>query len=456
MKTNVLRVLALLMSVLLLTVFISACSPSESANPPANENNSADTPDTADPGEDTGDQGGEVPPGKPLEGTEIEIMHSFAESHPVFQEIATKFEQETGIKVNVYESAVATHYTELNERIQTNNVPEIFSVWPGNSVDPYIDSNALAVLTGEPWVERLGFAGAQESVYNGETYIAPFNTSFLTFAYNEEVFARNNLSAPENYAEFVNILETLKNDPEISFPITLTDNYPLMITSILTASFIYQFEPDFDEKVASGEKRFDSPEVYEMYKKVAIDWAEAGYINVDTAPSTTRMGRELMELLDGKTGLIAMGSYDLNVINEMNTENVSLLMIPIPSETNHGALIAAAGNAFAVSGFAEGAEKEAALLFLDYLMNPENNNLICKSMNSLSTFDDVSVDMPDIIKNLEKYRDNPSHGWIVWPPEVQNNLTLLTDVMRLPAGEKEEALKATLAQLHDIWMGTIQ
>lgn len=410
------------------------------------------------------DQGQVTDPTKPAEKEEddskpepekkditISMMHFWASADETLKEIAKQFQEETGITVEVYNSSVATHLTDLNTRAQTDDVPEIFTMWPGASVPPYIDSNVVADLSGSEWESTLQPFAKEASTYDGKLYLAPVNTTYLTLAYNVDVFERLNLKEPTNQEEFEHILEVLKNDSEVEVPFIQGSDFLLNVSSVMFTSDIYQKTPNFDALVDSGEKAFNGEEVFNLYKKLLIDWPNKGYINADTALATDRMGRAVLDFIDGKAGIMSLGSFDLGVLEEMNTENTRIAMFPYPAVDNHGSLLAAAGEAFALSGYAEGEKREAAIQFLNYLMLPENNSKLCKSINSLSALEGVSVETGETLKNLEKYNDQPTHGWMVWPMEVQNNLKNLGDVLTADPAKKEEVLQEKLDQLQDAW-----
>lgn len=410
-----------------------------------------------DGNQQSGNQGNEGQQGNNTNGENnkknvtITLMHFWVDADATLREIAEEFYEETGIMVEVYNSSVANHLTDLNTRAQTDDVPEIFTMWPGASVPPYIESGVVADLSDSEWTGTLQQFATDASTYDGKLYLAPVNTTYLTLAYNVDVFNRLGLKAPQNQAEFEKILETLKNDSEVEVPFINGSDMLLNISSVMFTTDIYQKYPDFDAKVDSGEMAFNGEEVYNLYHKLLIEWPAKGYINADTALGTDRMGRAILDFLDGKAGIMSIGSYDIAVMNNMNTGNTNVAMFPYPGVDNHGSLLAAAGEAFALSGYAEGEKREAAIEFLNYLMKPENNARICKSINSLSALKDVAVDADPILKPLEQYNDQPTHGWMVWPLEVQNNLKNLGDVLTAAPADKEAVLKQVLDQLQEAW-----
>jgi len=388
--------------------------------------------------------------------TTISVMHFWTSADAAMKSIATQFEKETGIGVTVYLSAVGTHLNTINLRAQSDDLPQVFTMWPGSSMPPYIASGVVADLGKPVWESRLTSSAKEASRYDGKAYLAPVNLAFLTLAYNSAVLTRLKLKAPQNYAEFEALLAALKKDTAIKSPMIFGSDMLLLLSSIMFATDIYQTMPDFDAKVSSGQKAFNGPEVTKVFQRLLIDWPAKGYYNADTALSTDRMGRAALDFLDGKAGIMPLGSFDIDVLNQINTKKVPVKMIPYPAPGNSGSLIAAAGEAFALSGYDKGETQAAAQKFLEYLMKPENNSKICRAINSLSAQGSVKVEADPVLQTLSPYVGlQASHGWMVWPQDVQNNLRYLSEVLNAPAEQKQAVLKKQLDNLQDIWMKSL-
>lgn len=396
---------------------------------------------------------------KEYAGTNIELLHFWVDAQDTLEEIADNFYDETGIEVEVVFSPVASHLTDLTTRIQTDDIPEVFTMWPGATVPPYIESGALAELTDCEWVKRVDQSTLDQCIYSqsGELYIAPVNTAFMGLAYNEQVFARNNLTVPKNMAEFEQILATLKADTQLAYPIIMGSDCLANYVYLSAISNLYQKMPDFNEQVNAGTTTFANEAMTAVYEKIYIDWAEKGYYNYDTAVSTDRMSKAAIEFLDGNAGIMRIGGWDISILEELNENHTTYKMFPFPAEDNAGSVLAAAGEAFAVSGTATGKKKEAAMLFLDYLMKAENNAKICKAIDSLSPLNDVSVDADPIFASLQNYLDQPTKGWNTWPVAVQNKLGDAADIFAAKTLEaKKSALASFLNNMQTIWMETLE
>ncbi len=392
-------------------------------------------------------------------GTTIELLHFWVDADDVLRDIADEFYDETGIEVDVVFSPVSSHLADLNNRIQTDDVPEVFTMWPGATIPEYIESGALADLSGSEWIDRVDAGTLSQCVYTkgGELYIAPVNTAFMGLAYNEQIFARNNLTPPENMADFERILDVLKADPEVDYPIIMGSDCLVNYVYLSCLSNLYQDMPDFDEQVNAGTTTFANEAMTAVYEKIYIDWADKGYYNWETCISTDRMSKAAIEFLDGNAAIMRIGGWDMSILEELNETGTTYKMFPFPAEDNAGSVLAAAGEAFAVSAYATGAKKGAAMEFLDYLMKADNNAAICKAIASLSPLKDVEIKADPVLDSLGSYLGQPTRaGWCAWPVAVQNILGEAYDIYKgKTIAAKKSELSKFLNNMQTTWMSTL-
>lgn len=399
------------------------------------------------------------PAEKPLEA-DITVMHFWPNADAAIKEIAAKFEKENpGIRVTVNNSSVANHYADLTQRIQSNDTPEIFTVWPGPSVNPYYDSGVLADLSAMPWANEINDTAKKVSTYDGKLMLAPVNTAIMAMAYNKDVFDRLGLQPPQNLADFERILQVLKDDPDVKTPFINGADFLLNDASLMAVTDIYGADPDFDAKISAGQEKFNGDKFTNLFKRLLIDWPAKGFVNEKTMTSTDRMSKAALEFIDGKAGVMTLGGWDVPVLNQlMDGKKANIGMFPFPGENGKGNVLAAAGEAFALSANAEGAKKEAAARFLNYLMQDDNNAKICAAINSLSAKPLVKAEVDPILGTLSDYMTAPTYGFMAWPMEVQNNLKNLVNVLAggKDADAKLAILNKELQNLQDAWMNSLK
>ena len=391
-------------------------------------------------------------------GTEIEFMHFWQDADKAIQDMAKYFSEGTGIKVTVTLSPVSTHLTSLNTKMQTNTMPALYTMWPGATMPEYVYSGWVMDLTdykGE-WMERMNKDAYASCVTNDKLYIAPVNMAFMGIAYNKTIFKRNNVEPPKNMADFERIMDVLKTDTNLSYPMIWGNDCSANMIYLMALSSLYQKTPDFDAKVSAGQMNFKNDTMVEIYEKLFIDWAEKGYYNAETCGTIDRMSKAAAQFVLGKTAMMRLGGWDLAVIDELIEESGGSLdygMFPIPGADNDGSVLAAAGEAVAVNAKLSEKEKGAALEFLDFFLHPAVNGEVCGIINSLSPYSGVEVEAKDCITELGTYLDDTSRGWTTWPLDVQNKMGECLDIVSEKGGKdaKMKVLNEHLDYLASLW-----
>ncbi|MCL2752297.1 MAG: extracellular solute-binding protein, partial [Firmicutes bacterium] len=128
-------------------------------------------------------------------GTEITFKHFWVDVHSYLKNLAEMYSTQSGLKINVELAPVTTYLTSINTNIQTDNVPEIFTMWPGASILPYADSGVLSDFNeiDMPFKARMYDFARNACTTGGSLYLAPVNNAFMGIAYNKAVFERNNV-----------------------------------------------------------------------------------------------------------------------------------------------------------------------------------------------------------------------------------------------------------------------
>lgn len=126
-----------------------------------------------------------------------------------------KFEQETGIAIDVQVVPADQYYNVLKTKLNSGEVTGILGGQSGVNtlqVDLNVEKNAVD-LSGEPWAKKLDPLVASQATVNGKlyglTYWDPLGLVWVV-NYNKKVFADNGISVPSTYAELLAACEKLK------------------------------------------------------------------------------------------------------------------------------------------------------------------------------------------------------------------------------------------------------
>lgn len=122
----------------------------------------------------------------------------------VDRELAAKFEEETGIRVDFQLSPDDQYQTIIKSKLNTGEGPDIFMSYSGTKLKDFNPEQNMADLSDEPWVGSLQQWAIDTSSYNGKLYAQ--NTAGVDdtngVLYKKSVFEENNIKVPENYEEF--------------------------------------------------------------------------------------------------------------------------------------------------------------------------------------------------------------------------------------------------------------
>lgn len=386
-------------------------------------------------------------------GTEIKFKHFWVDAEDFFKDLCARYSRQTGVKVTPELQPVATYLTSINTNLQTDSLPEVFCMWPGASLSPYIEAGVLSNfndIEGE-YKERMSNSARAACTTNGGLYVVPVNNAFMGIAYNKSVFTKNSIVPPKNLADFDNILAKLKNDSSLTVPLMLGQDCPPNMVYLSALSTVYQKYPDFDDKVKAGTLSYNNADMQAVYRRIFIDWANNGYYNASNVNSVDRMSKVAVDFLDGKAAMMRIGSWDLNILTELNESDTQMGMFPMPGIDNDGTVLSAAGEAFALSSFATDNKRGAAIEFLNYLMSAKINGQLCGLINSLSPYEGVTTVATPMIEELSSYLDDTARGWNMAPLNVQNKMGEALDIISAASSNKEKTLSDHLNLLDRLW-----
>jgi len=390
----------------------------------------------------------------PYAGTEIRLMHFWSDAELFFDKFAKDYFEVLGVKVNVEFQPPAGYLTVLNTKVQTGTVPEVFTMWPGASIRPYLGSNVMLDLMDINFDCKATMSQyARNAVtFDGYMPILPVNNAFIGIAYNKDIFARHNLTPPKDLDDFERIMDVIKTDSSIAYPIIYGTDTAQNMVYMMQLSVLYDKYPDFDERMAAGTINYNNPENQFIYKKLYIDWSAKGYFNHDSFTTVDRMSAGAIQFTDGNAAMMHLGSWDINVLNKLNDYNTPIGMFPMPGIDHKGNVVSAAGEAFAVSAAADGNKKAAGIELLNIIMSANINGKICGLINSLSPYTNVEVEAaPDMITELNTYLNDKARGWNVSPTASQNKRGEAVNIIRAAAGNKQSVLDEHLDTIDRIW-----
>jgi raffinose/stachyose/melibiose transport system substrate-binding protein len=302
-----------LLAVLLVTL-ISGCGSKNNSSNTASEQASSVSP-SASPSESASPVKKDVT---------IRVFQFKVEIAEALQKMATEYEKETGVKVEVETHGGGEDYSALlKATLAAGEEPEIFnsSGWAG--FEPYV-SRAVD-LSGESWAKDLVEASKAQITRDGKLLGMPMNLEAYGFTYNKDLFAKAGITElPQTLDQLEEAAKKLKAAGII--PFALTSEWWSMGIHTLNIALANQPDPAaFIEEVKAGTKTFkDDPIMKQWIRLVDIMFA-----NGQEKALTTDYNTQVAEFASGKYAIIQHGNWIQGMVDEIDPK-LNLGMMPVP------------------------------------------------------------------------------------------------------------------------------
>jgi len=161
------------------------------------------------------------------EQVEIEMFTRFADgaSKEFFDQAAADFTATNpNIKIVVSSADNESYKQEINVRLASNDAPDIYFAWSGIYSENFAEGGRALDLSNyikddKEWSDKIITSQFGPFTFNDKIYGIPIIMDGKTFYYNKVIFKELGLEVPENWTDFMAVLDTLKGSKYI--PISL-------------------------------------------------------------------------------------------------------------------------------------------------------------------------------------------------------------------------------------------
>ena len=357
----------------------------------------------------------------PEEIVDLKFAHCWAQQDAVDRIIEEYNRSHADIQVDVEYIPVEQYVTTLKNRSAAGELPDIYMGWPGSSMEWFYRNQLAMDLSGEDWVSRLEEDARKDVTYEGTIRMLPMNKTFICIGYNKTLFDRLGCEPPDNYEDFVQICEKIRQTGILPIALGSRDSSGYIYPSwMMAVSEIYAYDRDYDQKLYDGTETMG--EKWNIVLSRQLDWLQKGYVAADHL-TLDRMSDSLDLFAEGKAGMFILGSWEIDDVQKRietksrSTESEAFPMgyFPMPSSQDSGILLYASGEGLCVNQ--QSSKKEQALEVLQYFTEEEPNRLFQNAMNSFSTFPDLNLEYT-ISKEINEYvteKDTWGYPDAFWP-----------------------------------------
>ena len=278
------------------------------------------------------------------------------------------------------------YYALLATTIQAGEAPDLF--WTNGTATTdlanLVKQGAVMDLTGKIDVSDYSDMALRMTRIDGTQYLTP-GAAIDTRAvyYNQDIFDKYNLSVPETFAEFEEILSVLEDAGEV----------PLSFGGMFSWSILFHFEPilaamapDWLDEATAGKARVNDPRVIAAFNKM-LEWGEKGYygpgyLGVDE-------GGQLLAFSKGDAAMTITGSWNANTFNK-NNPDLNVGAFQIPTADGRRPLVVTYSTGFSI--YEQTDHPDEAIRLARYLASVESQQIWVDQLNVVPGLAGVSTD----------------------------------------------------------------
>lgn len=371
---------------------------------------SSDAGKTEDTGKTSGDTSGAAENGdESLEGTEIVIFQSKVEIVDQLEACAQAFEDETGIKVEVWGTTGDDYLQQLKTKLANNQGPTIFNQ-TGYSELEMLQGYA-ADLTDLSIVPEVADGLLDPVKVDDKVYGIPYTVEGFGLVYNKDLCDASTLKSTD---DFINLIKEQKANGVEGFE--LSQETYFLIGHILNTPFALQNNPEqFIADLEEGKVKMADNEIFKEFADMMVQIRE----NCQN-PLEQNYDGEVGDLATGKAAMIHQGNWCISLLQDFEFENVGLAPLPLAGNDK---LAVAAPSYWTVNSQATEQEQAAAKKFIEWLYTSETGkSFLYDEFKFIPVLkNDTSENLDVLSAEVSKYvSEGKTIGWPnkLWPAGV--------------------------------------
>lgn len=317
---------------------------------------------------------------EPIEETQTEkitltFRHFWIKEHDrnmlnIFEDVVDSFQQShPNIKVN-FEGMDQTVHREqkLKSEMVTGTPPDMFVLFAGAEIEPYVRSNRLMDLTDYINTNQLAgkFRNLDAWTYDGKVYGLPVEGNAEPLFYNRDIFEKLGIEPPKTIAELDEAVRTLKANGIIPFALGNKERWPAAIFAHYLMDR-YAGSNLINELTRGNSTASFNNSAYLQALVHFKDWVIEGAFSDPANDLSTEDAIDLFT--SGQAAMYLNGSWDINLFHSASggkdfPERVGVMSFPTEKQGQQAALAGGYTIGIALSANLEDAKREAALELL--------------------------------------------------------------------------------------------
>ncbi|HWU19128.1 MAG TPA: extracellular solute-binding protein [Devosia sp.] len=338
-----------------------------------------------------------------------------------------------GITVTFETFEAANYNTILSTALAGGTGPDLMMVRAYGGMENVASAGYLEPLSTETIPALADFADtalqAETMRSDQKLYAVPFASQTQLVIYNKGIFDANGITEPQTWDELIAASQKLKDAGIMPFANgTATAWQNETIVFDLTSSIMGK---GFYEDLMAGKTDFTDARFVEALTdlKAITQYFPDGFIGLDY-PSAQQL------FSSGMAAMFAGGSYELATFATQNPD-IELGVFAAPGKTAEDEKLVGLYYDGGYAANANGANKAAALKFLNFVASQEFGQAFANTLNNISTIPGVTFDNPLLAEVAELNKSSIPYLMLVHfrYGEPSGSVLLQTEVQKLLADQ---------------------
>ncbi|MBB6453233.1 raffinose/stachyose/melibiose transport system substrate-binding protein [Salirhabdus euzebyi] len=319
--------------------------------------------------------------GQEGDGQKITIFQSKVEISEALEALATEYEEETGVEVEVIGTTGDDYFQQLQIKLNSNQGPSIFSVRHITEAEKL--QSYLHDMSGAEFVEHVAPNMALE--YDGKIVGVPYGVEGFGLVYNKDLINPEDVATQEGFVETLESFNGtdvagLSLAQEAYFLIGHISNYPF---SLQEDNYAYV------QSLNNGETTMSETAEFQAFG----DLMEDIRANIPS-PLDISYDEQIGDFATGKTAMIHQGNWAYGMFADYDLD-FEIGMLPFPLLDNDK-LAVGVGSNWAVNGTKDEAEVQAATDFLNWMHTSETGQrYIVEEFGFVPAFTNIAAENLD-------------------------------------------------------------
>lgn len=364
----------------------------------------------------------------------------------VDDELNKKFEEKTGIKIDMQVIPDDQYVNVLKTKMATGEVPDMFMVSGGVGAEKFSPDKYFADLSDEEWVARYEDYAKEGTTIDGKTMgLMRWNVDGWGILYNKQIYEDLGLSVPTTPEEFAEVCDTLLENGITPVYESGKDAWHWAIWLSSYGPYVASKYPDLYEKLNNNEMKFaDIPEFASFLEELKGIY-DKGYLGENSLANGWDSAYEALGT-GRAAGFLAYQSFQNEVLDKYPDSKADEWgMYPIPLGGNNMYSHSAGGNM--TVAYKDSENLEYVKQFFDFLTEEDNLNTFYAGRPDLQanpSFVEIEGKPTASGADMEKYAENGSGMEMEYGVMYWDNTQVGVYIQEMLLGDKtpEQVLEA--------------